>query len=245
VVGRNHGAADVIVLGIDTATPQTSIAIGTERGTIAEMALAAGARSHEEIVVPAVEYLLRWSDTSLRHVSGIAVGVGPGLFTGLRVGVETARTLAQFLSVPIVSTPSLDVLALPLRDARRSIGAVIDARRGEVFFGLYRPTPGGIARVGGFMVCSPEALVAELQARREEVVLVGDGALRYRHQLATLGGQVEFASTALAHPRAASLVELTVPRLEREDFDRVLDVLPLYLRRSDAEIAWDKRARAG
>jgi tRNA threonylcarbamoyladenosine biosynthesis protein TsaB len=235
----------VIVLGIDTATPQTSIAIGTERGTIAEMALATGTRSHEEILVPAVEHLMNWSDTSLRHVSGIAVGIGPGLFTGLRVGVETARTLAQFLSVPIVSTPSLDILAFPLRDARRSIGAVIDARRGEVFYGLYRPTPGGITRIGGFIVCSPEALVAELQARREEVVLVGDGALRYRQQLATLGGQVEFASTALANPRAASLVELTVPRLEREEFDRVLDVLPLYLRRSDAEIAWDKRARAG
>ena len=61
----------MIVLGIDTATPQTSIALGTERGTIAEMALSVGARSHEEIVVPAVEHLLKWSDTSLRHVSGI------------------------------------------------------------------------------------------------------------------------------------------------------------------------------
>src|SRR5204862_1303564 len=152
-------------------------------------ALSAGPRSHEEIVIPAVEHLLTWSGTTLSHVGGIAIGIGPGLFTGLRVGVQTARTLAQFLGVPIVGTPSLDVLAFPLRDARRSIGAVIDARRGEVFFGLYRPTPGGIARVGGFMVCSPEALTAELQSRREEVVLVGDGALRYRHELARLGGQ--------------------------------------------------------
>ena len=235
----------MIVLGIDTATPQTSVALGTERGTLAQMAVASGPRSHEEIVTPAIEYLLRWAGVSLSRIGGIAVGVGPGLFTGLRVGVQTARTLAQFLGVPIVSTPSLDVLAFPLRDARRSIGAVIDARRGEVFFGRYRPTPGGVARDGGFMVCAPDALVAELQARREEVVLVGDGALRYRHELATLGGQVEFASAALAHPQAASLVELSVPRLEREESDRILDVLPLYLRKSDAEIAWDKRARAG
>ena len=235
----------MIVLGIDTATPQTSVALGTERGTLAQMALTAGPRSHEEIVAPAIEHLLRWSDTPLSHIGGIAVGVGPGLFTGLRVGVQTARTLAQFLTVPIVATPSLDVLAFPLRDARRSIGAVIDARRGEVFFGLYRSTPGGITRVGEPMVCSPDALVAELQSRREEVVLVGDGALRYRQQLATLGGQVEFASASLAHPQASSLVELSIPRLEREEFDRVVDVLPLYLRKSDAEINWDKRARAG
>jgi tRNA threonylcarbamoyladenosine biosynthesis protein TsaB len=95
------------------------------------------------------------------------------------------------------------------------------------------------------MVYSPDALVAELEARGEEVVLVGDGAIRYRRELATLGGQVEFASPSLAYPQAASLVELSIPRLEREEFDRTFEVLPLYLRKSDAEIAWDKRARAG
>jgi tRNA threonylcarbamoyladenosine biosynthesis protein TsaB len=234
----------VIVLGIDTATPQTSVALGTERGTVAQMSIGAG-RSHEEVVVPAIQDLLRWSGLSISQVSGVAVGIGPGLFTGLRVGVETARTLAQVLTVPILGLPSLDVLAFPLRDARRSIGAVIDARRGEVFVGLYRPTPGGVIRAGEFMVCSPEALVAELQAGGEEIVLVGDGALRYRRELAQLAGQVEFASSALAYPQAASLVELSVPRLEREEFERVVDVLPLSQRKSDAEIAWDRRARAG
>jgi len=235
----------MIVLGIDTATPQTSVALGTERGTKAQMALSAGARSHEEIVTPAIQHLLQWSDTSISQLGGVAVGIGPGLFTGLRVGVQTARTLAQFLTVPIIGTPSLDILAFPLRDARRSIGAVIDARRGEVFYAMYRPTPGGIARMTEFAVGSPDALVAELQSRRDEVVLVGDGALRYRHELASLGGQVEFASASLAYPQASSLVELSIPRLEREEFDRVLDVLPLYLRKSDAEISWDQRGRAG
>src|SRR5207248_7125654 len=107
-------------------------------------------RSHGGIVAPAIQQLLTWSDMSLSQLGGIAVGIGPGLFTGLRVGVETARTLAQVLSAPIVGIPSLDVLAFPLREARRSIGAVIDARRGEVFLGLYQPVPGGVSRVGEF-----------------------------------------------------------------------------------------------
>jgi len=234
----------VIVLGIDTATRHSSVALGTERGPAAQIALSVG-RSHEEIVTPAIEQMLEWSDTPLSHLGGIAVGIGPGLFTGLRVGVETARTLAQVLSIPIVGIPSLDVLAFPLRDARRSIGAVIDARRGEVFVGLYRPVPGGVTRSGEFMVCSPDVLVAELEALGQELVLVGDGALRYQRELATLGGQVEFASPSLAYPQAASLVELAIPRLEREEFDRAFEVLPLYLRKSDAEIAWRNRARAG
>jgi tRNA threonylcarbamoyladenosine biosynthesis protein TsaB len=234
----------VIVLGIDTATRQTSVALGTERGTTAQLSLAVG-RSHQEILVPAIEHLLQWSEESLSHLGGIAVGIGPGLFTGLRVGVETARTLAQVLTAPIVGISSLDVLAFSLRDARRTIGAVIDARRGEVFFGLYRPTPGGVSRASEFMVLSPDALTAELEARGEEVVLVGDGALRYQRELSSLGGRVEFASASLAYPQAASLVELAIPRLEREEFDRAFEVLPLYLRKSDAEISWDKRTRAG
>ena len=122
---------------------------------------------------------------------------------------------------------------------------MIDARRGEVFFGLYRPTPGGVSRSSEFTVATPEGLLAELEARGEEVLLVGDGALRYRRELSALGGRVEFASPTLAYPQAAFLLELSIPRLEREEFDRVYDVLPLYLRKSDAEIAWDKRARAG
>jgi tRNA threonylcarbamoyladenosine biosynthesis protein TsaB len=234
----------MIVLGIDTATRQTSVALGTERGTIAQLSLAVG-RSHQEILAPAIEHLLQWSEGSLSHLGGIAVGIGPGLFTGLRVGVETARTLAQVLTAPIVGISSLDVLAFSLRDARRTIGAVIDARRGEVFFGLYRPTPGGVSRASEFMVLSPDGLTAELEARGEEVVLVGDGALRYQRELSSLGGRVEFASPSLAYPQAASLVELAIPRLEREEFDRAFEVLPLYLRKSDAEISWDKRTRAG
>jgi tRNA threonylcarbamoyladenosine biosynthesis protein TsaB len=234
----------VIVLGIDTATRQTSVALGSDTGPLAHMAITAG-RSHAEVAAPAIEQLLEWSETPRSHLGGIAVGIGPGLFTGLRVGVQTARTLAQVLTIPIIGIPSLDVLAFTLRDARRPIGAVIDARRGEVFYAMYRPVPGGVTRRTEYAVLSPDGLVAELQARGEEILLVGDGALRYRRELSALGGQVEFASPTLAYPQAAALVELSIPRLEREEFDRVADVLPLYLRKSDAEIAWDQRTRAG
>src|SRR5207247_1169519 len=92
-------AGGVIVLGIETSTPQTTVALGTERGTMASMLLSIG-RSKHEIVIPAVQHVLEWSGTELGAVGGIAVGVGPGLFTGLRVGVQTAKSLAQVLQVP-------------------------------------------------------------------------------------------------------------------------------------------------
>jgi len=173
----------------------------------------------------------------------VAVGLGPGLFTGLRVGIEAGKALAQVLHVPIVAIPSLDVLAFGVRYTRRLIAAVIDARRGEVFFAFYRSVPGGVMREGEYHVAPPDHLVAELQAAGEDVLLVGNGAILYRRRFAEVGPGVEFASPALAYPRASSLVELSVPRFLREETDRLFDVVPMYLRKSDAEIAWDQRAR--
>jgi tRNA threonylcarbamoyladenosine biosynthesis protein TsaB len=234
----------MIVLGIETSTPQTTVALATETGPLASMLLSIGHPQHD-IVVPAIDHILRWSQTPLGSVGGVAVGIGPGLFTGLRVGVQTAKTLAQVLQVPVVGLASLDVLAFPLRHTRRWICAVVDARRKEVFFALYRPTPGGVERASEFMLGPPRTLAAEVEALGREVLLVGDGAIRYRRELEALGSSIDFASVDLSHPHAAALVELSIPRFMREEFDRSADVVPLYLRKSDAEIAWDSRARTG
>ncbi|HEY8019166.1 MAG TPA: tRNA (adenosine(37)-N6)-threonylcarbamoyltransferase complex dimerization subunit type 1 TsaB [Actinomycetota bacterium] len=231
----------MIVVGIETSTPQTSVAIGTEADIVAKASVAG--RSRQEAVTPTLKQLLEWSDLELRQVGGIAVGIGPGLFTGLRVGVQTAKTLAQVLHVPIVGVSSLDALAYAVRHTQRRIVSVVDARRGEVFFATYRCVPGGVMRTSEPVVASPDHLVAELEAQPGEVLVVGNGAMLYRHELETLGSRVEIGSSVLAHPEAAILVELAVPRFLREEHDRLVDVVPLYLRRSDAEIAWDQRAR--
>lgn len=231
----------MIVLGLDTSTPQTSVAIGTEREVLANVSIAGKAR--QESVTPALQQLLAWSGLDLGRVGGIAVGIGPGLFTGLRVGVETAKTLAQVLNVPIVGITSLDALAFAVRHTSRRIACVIDARRGEVFAAVYRAVPGGVVRETEHLVLKPDHLVAELQAVPGEVLCVGNGAILYRREIEDLGSRVEFASPAVANPSAAALVELAIPRFTREEHDRLFDVVPLYLRKSDAEIAWDQRTR--
>jgi tRNA threonylcarbamoyladenosine biosynthesis protein TsaB len=231
----------MIVVGIETSTPRTSVAIGSERETIASLSLTG--KTRQEFVTPALEQLCAWTGIELSHVGGIAVGIGPGLFTGLRVGVETAKTLAQVLAVPIVGITSLDALAFSVRYTHKLIVAVIDGRRGEVFFAVYRALPGGVVRGSDYSVATPDHLCAELETLPGEMLAVGDGAILYRHLLEELGSRVELASTIRAHPEAAALVELAVPRLLREEHDRLHEVKPLYLRKSDAEIAWDKRER--
>jgi len=234
----------VLVLGIETSTEQTAVALGTEQGIVAGAMLAA-ARPGGEMVVPAIEQLLAWSNVSLTSLGGIAVGLGPGLFTGMRVGIATAKTLAQSLQVPIVGLASLDLVAFSVGYVRTLICAAIDAKRGEVFYALYLPVPGGIARQTEFEVGSPAHLTAELEARREDILLVGNGALAYRRELEEAGNHVSFASPAHAFPAATALVELSIARLTREDFDRLYELKPFYVRKSDAQIAWDRGRRTG
>lgn len=228
----------MIVLGVETSTVRASVALGSEQELIASCSISRGA-THGEFVLPSIEYLLGKTGLTYGNVAGVAVGVGPGLFTGLRVGVATAKTLAQALSVPIVGISSLDLLAFEARHSGKIICPALDARRGEVFFSFYRQVPGGITRIGDYLVGGLSKLQAEIQGRGSDVLLLGHGALLYRRELDQ--PKVEFGSMANAFPRAASLVELAMPRLSRGDSDRLLEIEPRYMRRSTAEINWKRR----
>src|SRR5206468_2175579 len=113
------------------------------------------------------------------------------------LGIETSTPQTSVA----LGIPSLDVLAFGVRYTRRLIGAVIDARRGEVFHALYRGVPGGVMRVGEYGVAPPGHLAAELEAAREEVLLVGNGAILYRKELEEVGSRVECTAAAQAHPQ--------------------------------------------
>lgn len=230
----------MLVLGIETSTPQASVTIGSEQGIIGSCTISRGA-AYGEFLLPAVEFLMRQSGLTYRQLSAVAIGLGPGLFTGMRVGVATAKTLAQALSVPIVGVPSLDLLAFDVRYTAKVICPVLDAKRGEVFFAFYRQVPGGIARVSEYQVGPPERLAAEFDAQGSEVLAIGNGALLYRAKLEG-AERVELGTMTHAFPRSAALIDLALPRLVREDFDRLFDIEPMYMRRTQAEINWDARS---
>jgi tRNA threonylcarbamoyladenosine biosynthesis protein TsaB len=135
---------------------------------------------------------------------------------------------------------SLDLLAFPVRWSPRLVVAAIDARRGEVFTASYRQVPRGIQRLGEFKVCSPDELVTDLLMQRDDILLVGDGALRYADQFEDLTG-AEVADQGLAYPSPASLVQLAHAQALREEFVKPWELQPLYLRAPDAAINWATR----
>jgi tRNA threonylcarbamoyladenosine biosynthesis protein TsaB len=175
-----------------------------------------------------------------RNLGGIAVSLGPGLYTGMRIGVSGAKALAQALSVPIVGMASLDLLAYEVRYSPKTICAAIDARRNEVFHAFYRTSPGGIQRMTEYRVERPERLAVGIDSRPEEVLIVGSGALLHKHIFEDLRSISELGTMSHAFPDARALVELALPRMFRGEFDKLDDVRPLYLRRSARRIEWER-----
>jgi tRNA threonylcarbamoyladenosine biosynthesis protein TsaB len=229
----------VLVLGIETSTPQASVAIGSEQGVIASALVSRGA-SYNEFLLPAIQFCFEETGVGYSNIGGVAVSLGPGLFTGLRVGVATAKALAQALSTPICGMASLDLVAYEVRYTSKTICVALDARRNEVFNAFYRSSPGGIQRMTKYRVETPERLATGISSRREEVLMVGNGALLYRDIFENCGPVVEMGTMSHAFPTASSLVELTLPRMFREDFDSLYDLKPMYLRQSARRIQWER-----
>ena len=228
----------MLTLGIETATEQVSVALGGHEGVIALFEVARG-RRHAEVLTPAIDFVCAQADIGLDELGVIAVDVGPGLFTGMRVGLAAGKALALALRLPMIGISSLDLLAFPHRRSDRVVVPVIDARKGEVFYAMYRQVPGGLQQVVQPRVGPIDELVADLLARSQEVLCVGDVALRYREAILD-GYHCEIADEC--HPSAGPLVQLAHARALREQWVNASDISPVYLRPPDAQINWATRA---
>jgi len=236
------------VLAIETATETVGVAVQTPAGVHAEFALT-GRRRHVETLIPALEHVLAQVGLVPADLGVVAVDIGPGLFTGLRVGVATAKALAQSLGIGVLTASSFDILTAGASGAghRGLVLACVDARRAEVFAAV-RQLDGDGAVVDEPIapgLCAPADLVAALEGLRGAPVLaVGDGALRYRTVLEALPG-VDAGAPALSFPPPVALLGLALGRLEAgESPVEPGFVVPLYMREADATSNFARAERA-
>jgi tRNA threonylcarbamoyladenosine biosynthesis protein TsaB len=240
----------LLVLAVESATDAAAVALADEDGALGSVVVARG-RRHTETIAPAIDALCRRLSVSLSDVDLVGIDVGPGLFTGLRVGVGTAQALALALGVGVVTATSLEVLAQAMVGSGateyRTVVSVVDARRGEVFSNRFAAAREGVdafVALGDDAVWAPEALAADLEAHRSAgggpLVLAGDGALRYRHLFAGLP-DVTLAGTMMKSPPVVALAELCVARGTAGLVGDGASVVPRYLRQADATINWKTR----
>ena len=218
----------MLILGIETATHQTSVAIGTLEGVTASHSVR-NERRHVESLVPAIDYLCREMSVEVGSVDVVAVDRGPGLYTGLRVGIATAKAIAYAACVAAIGICSLDVLAFSARLCRRRIVPMIDARRGEIYFAQYRSVEGGVEAITEPGVAKPEEVLRRLPPISEGYLIIGDGGRRYAGSF--VREDMEIADAGLAFPDAASLVDLARRRLDETGAEQCTE--PLYLRPAD------------
>jgi tRNA threonylcarbamoyladenosine biosynthesis protein TsaB len=242
---------DGAMVAIETATETVGVAVRTATGVQAELTLT-GRRRHVETLTPALEHLLQQLDLVPGDLGVVAVDIGPGLFTGLRVGLAAAKGLAQSLDLGVMGATSLDILTAGAAAAglRGLVLACVDARRGEVFAAVHEVDVGGPTaavheerlRLGLF---APEDLASALGAfAGEPVHAVGDGALRYADVLGKVPG-VDAEAPGLAFPPPAALLHLVSARIGAgEPPVEAAAVVPLYMREVDAVSNFARAERA-
>jgi tRNA threonylcarbamoyladenosine biosynthesis protein TsaB len=223
----------MLVLGIETSARQGGVAIVGENGVLCETVLNVEV-THSERLLPAVDRALDEARITLEDLGGIAVSIGPGSFTGLRIGLSTAKGLAYATGLPLVGVPTLEAMAWALPAARWQVCPVLDARKQEVYAALFRHEPQGLRRVTEDAAMSPEDLCRLI---RNPTLFLGDGADAYGALFRErMGEKMLLPPLASRGARPACVAELGRRRLLRGDRDAPDALVPRYLRPSEAEL---------
>ena len=239
-----------MILGIDTSTTVASVALveggkvvceesASDLGPNGSRAPAARA-NHAEIVLPLVDKLLSRASRALADVSAIAVTIGPGSFTGLRIGLSTAKGLTYGVDVPVVGIPTLLALAARVDDHKGLICPLLDARKREVYAALFRRRDDKIERISDDVVATPDRVVESVRAAAGGAACLfffGDGARVYRNVIeAALGDRALFTSGDSYPSTAAAAARLGEQKILSGEREAAGSLAPVYLRPSEAEL---------
>ncbi len=226
------------ILGIDTSTSCGGVGLVDDQGVIADYLLNLPV-THSERLLAAIEVVLDQSSCNLTDLNGIAISLGPGSFTGLRIGVSMVKGLAFATGLPVVGVSTLDTLAAQVAPTSYAICPILDARKAEVYTALYRYEGGSrVKRLTPYRAMRPEELVAQI---REKTIFIGDGARAYgdyfRNALPSL---VLFPTPPLCVPHGSVVATLGLELLQRGEFLDLTVFTPIYVRPSEAEIKWQE-----
>lgn len=234
-----------LVLAFDTATSGCTVSLtrgGEDGGRIVASQLFNNSITHSRKLLVAIDGLLKECGIDWEQVAAVAVGLGPGSFTGLRIGLSTAKGLVASTGIPLIGISTLDAVAAAVCMEQRLICAALDARKHEVYTACYRrDNEGRLQKLDKIVSISPEKLIERI---KEPVVIVGDGVFSYRQVWEQgLGNMVQFAPAALHVPSAVNIGFLAYEHYLKQDFLDPGEASPLYVRASDAELSLGRKVK--
>ncbi len=226
------------LLAIDTSTTSCSVAVIEGRTPVSQLMLTKR-ETHSKTLLQSIDTVLDESRNSISDMEGFAVVTGPGSFTGLRIGLSTIKGLASATGAPVAGVSSLEALAYGIPQCDETICALIDARKNEVYAGFFMYNGTRLERVGEDCVVDPEALAGGLTGK---TILAGTGAVTYQSVFEEIAGdRIVFLNDSYHHINAVNVGFIALAAFEQNDPENTSILLPNYIRKSDAEIDYEKK----
>ena len=231
----------MLILGIETSTKTGSVAVVSDKAVIAQYSLNIEI-THSERLMSTVDRVLRDTGIALSQLDGFAVATGPGSFTGLRIGVSTVKGLAFATGKPTAAVPTLYALAWNVPHAALPVCPLLDARKNEVYAAVYT-SDGSALRQAMPEAVVPLSRLGDLVSGR--AVFTGEAALLYRDEIETMFGErALFAPRSVILPAAAAVAEIGLGMIRTGRQTDIDSLAPTYIRRPEAEVAWEKRMQS-
>lgn len=240
----------MLTLGLDTSTDIAAVGLADEKGLKGELNISLH-HQHSERLMVNIEHLLKETDFNIKEVEGLAVGIGPGSFTGLRIGITTVKTFAQSLKIPVIGLSTLDILAFNKHEASGILVPVIDARRERVYTSWYYGGSKDMInnKIKEDQAVSVKKLIEYFQeAQTGDKInadifnLVGNGINSYKNQIkkyASRGSfKLNFGADCDNIPRGGVVAELGNFYLEKGKEENPMEITPRYLKKPQAQIDW-------
>lgn len=231
----------MLILGIDTATPWGAMALGDETEVYFEISLKSGKGGGEYLLSILSQFMAK-SGKNLNEVNLIAVGTGPGSYTGIRVGLAAVQGLAEGLKIPVIGFDTLRIIAENGCQTGHWVAAVIDARRGSVYAALYQNSTQGLKEYLAPCYCEVEIFAKQLSGLNN-VLVCGDGAVKYK-EIWEKNASAKIGPSAWNRPSAANIVRLAAQQWDSKPKTDIKELSPCYLRKVEAEVHLEEQLNA-
>ena len=230
------------ILGIDTSSMATSIAIVEDNKLISEYTVNTK-QTHSQKLMPMLENMVNISGMNINEIDAIAVCEGPGSFTGLRIGMATAKAVAHVNNLPIISVNSVEILAANMDLNNKKICSILDAQRTQVYMGKYQFTNNKLEELQSVDVVEIDDLLEQLSKSKEEWILVGEAVYKYEDKILEVKN-IQIPSPSHNVNKASSLCSIAMNKYkEDKDIYDCYTVMPKYIRKSQAEVQHDEKMK--
>ena len=230
------------ILGIDTSTMAANVAVLEDDKLICEYTINTK-KNHSQKLMPMIENMLKLSDLDIKEIDAIAICVGPGSFTGLRIGMATAKAMAHVNNIPLIGVNSLEILGANMDLCNRNICSILDAQRNQVYMNKYILKDDKITELEEISIKPIDELLEEISSSNEDWVLVGEAVYKYKEKIEEISN-ITIPSPANNITKASTLCFVARDKmLANDQVYNCYNINPMYIRKSQAEEQYEEKQK--